>query len=192
MEIVLVRHGKPIAAVQGEKSGRVSSGKYAAWVRAYNNSTLTPSSRPPKGRLACYSQHYSLSSNVKRAIESTEVFTGNKPQQQWEKLKEMDIPRYKLPFKLKPYTWLIISRVLWMLGLRKWSSSRIETFQEAKLRAKDVAHQLIYLAEEKNKLIVFAHGMTNRYVKKELIHNGWLLMSKSSSFWGETCFQKIR
>jgi hypothetical protein len=49
---------------------------------------------------------------VKRAIESAKVFTGEKPKQQLPLLKEMDIPSYKLPFKLKPYTWLILTRIL--------------------------------------------------------------------------------
>jgi len=190
MEIVLVRHGKPKAAEQGEQSGRVSAGSYTRWVRSYNNSEVASSSRPISESVMHYGQHYCLSSNLKRAIQSATIFTGSQPEQEWPVLKEMDIPRYKLPLRLKPYTWLILSRLLWLMGVKKGISTRVETFKQAQLRAEEAASQLISLVEEKGKIIVFAHGMTNRYVKKELVRNGWLLTHKSSSFWGETCFQK--
>jgi broad specificity phosphatase PhoE len=190
MEIVLVRHGKPEAAEQGEKSGKISAKNYTSWIRDYNNSGVALSSRPSFESLERYEQYYCLSSNLKRAIQSAEIFTGNKPEQQWPILKEMEIPRYKLPFKLKPYTWLILSRALWLMGVKKGISSRVETFKQAKLRAEVAANQLIKLAEEQKHIIVFAHGMTNRYMKKELVKKGWFLTRKDSLFWGETCFKK--
>jgi len=190
MEIVLVRHGKPKAAEQGEQSGRVAAGIYTRWVRSYNNSEVASSSRPRSESVMHYGQHYCLSSNLKRAIQSATIFTGSQPEQKWPILKEMDIPRYKLPLRLKPYTWLILSRLLWFMGVKKGISARVETFKQAKLRAKSAANQLIALAEDQQQVIVFGHGMTNRFIKKELINSGWLLTCKGRSFWAETCLQK--
>jgi broad specificity phosphatase PhoE len=77
-----------------------------------------------------------------------------------------------------------------MLGVSKGMSRNIETFSAAKNRIKIAVNELVTLAEEEQSVIVFGHGMTNRYMRKELIKRGWTLTYKSNDFWGETCLIK--
>jgi broad specificity phosphatase PhoE len=112
------------------------------------------------------------------------------PELQWPILREMHIPRYKLPFQLGAYSWLLLTRILWMFGLSKGISVRIESFKAAKQRAKKAAQALHHLAEKQHNVIVFGHGFSNRYIRKELIKLGWQLERKSNDFWGVTCLKK--
>ena len=101
----------------------------------------------------------------------------------------MHIPRYKLPFQLRVYSWLLLTRILWILGVSKGMSTNIESFKQAKQRAKQAAQQLHNLAEDQQNVIVFGHGLSNCYIRKELIKLGWQLRNKSSGFWRKTCLQ---
>jgi len=189
MEIVLVRHGKPTAAITGENTAKLSAAGYAFWVRSYHHTYVDKSSRPKANSSQLFPEHYVVASDLKRAVQSAQLYMNKMPEQQWPILREMHIPRYKLPFQLKAYSWLLLARMLWMLGLSKGMSNRVESFKAAKLRAKQAALQLHNLAEKQQNVIVFGHGFSNRYIRKELVKLGWKLSRKSNSFWGETCLE---
>lgn len=191
MEIVLVRHGKPTAAIVGEHNNKLSAVEYSLWVRSYNSTSVDKSSRPQIQVYSCFQKHFVIASDLKRAVQSAQIYMNKMPEQQWPILREMDIPRYKLPFYLKAYSWLLLTRILWMLGISKGISTRIESFKEAKFRAKEAAQELHRLAEEQQNIIAFGHGFSNRYIRKELIKLGWHLRCKSNDFWGITCLEKV-
>jgi len=92
----------------------------------------------------------------------------------------MDIPRYKLPFKLKAMTWVYLCRALWMLGLK----GSFESYRSAKKRSERAAEELIELANIKGKVVLFGHGYMNLHIRKILIQKGWSLNCKSNGFWG--------
>ena len=77
----------------------------------------------------------------------------------------MEIPRYKLPLRLKAWTWVYLCRVLWMLGLK----GSFESYKLAKLRAELAADKLIELAIQNNKVVLFGHGYMNLHIRKALI-----------------------
>jgi len=97
MEIILIRHGKPAST----DSPALNSSNYTKWIRRYNFSNVAENSRPENINTDLKS-YYLISSHFNRAIHSTEIYTGRKPDQISPLYKEMDIPRYKLPFRLKP------------------------------------------------------------------------------------------
>ena len=191
MEIVLVRHGKPTAAIIGENSAKLSAAEYGLWVRHYNSASVDESSRPETRSLSLFNNHYVIASDLKRAVQSAQIYLNKMPEQQWPILREMHIPRYKMPFRFKTYSWLFLTRILWMLGISKGISTRVESFKTAKLRAKQAASDLHDLAEEQQKVIAFGHGLSNRYIREELIKLGWSLRNKSNDFWGVTCLEKL-
>ncbi len=191
MEIVLVRHGKPTAAIIGESGVKLSAAGYGRWVRSYNQADVDKSSRPEKNSAQLFPEHYVVASDLKRAVQSAQLYMDKLPAQQWPILREMHIPRYKLPCQLKAYSWLLLTRILWMLGLSKGISTRVESFKAAKQRAKQAAQQLQNLAEEQHNVIAFGHGFSNRYIRKELIKLGWKLRGKSNDFWGLTCLERL-
>ena len=175
MEIILIRHGKPASA----NNPVLNASEYTKWIRRYNFSDVSKQSRPEVINTELKSS-YLISSHFSRAIHSTEIYTGRKPDQISSLFKEMDIPRYKLPFKLKAMTWVYLCRALWMLGLK----GSFESYRSAKVRSELAAEELIELANEKGKVVLFGHGYMNLHIRKVLIQKGWSLNCKSNSFWG--------
>ena len=80
--------------------------------------------------------------------------------------KVFSFPNIKLPLNW----WLIGSRAFWVLGLNK---KGIETFSEAKKRAKQAVALLESDARENGKTLLISHGLLNHYLVKYLEQNGW-------------------
>ncbi|MEZ8097216.1 histidine phosphatase family protein [Photobacterium swingsii] len=178
MEIILIRHGKPTGATNPKLTAR----EFALWVRKYNHSEIVVDSEPPEQLKAELHDHYVVSSDLRRSVHSAIKCLSKEPEVKLKNLREFDIPRYKIPFLLRANHWLILSRILWLLGI----TSRVESYKDAKSRAKDSALTLAALAEDKRKLAVFGHGLVNRAIARELEKCGWSCINKSSSYWGVT------
>lgn len=175
MEIILIRHGKPTSA----KNPLLSASEYTKWIRRYNLSNVSENSRPDVINKEI-SAYYLVSSDFKRAIHSTEIYSGRRPDLISPIYREMEIPRYKFPFKLKAMTWIFLCRVLWMLGLK----GSFESYRLAKERSALAAEQLILLAQENETVVLFGHGYMNLHIRRILSKKGWCLHCKSNSFWG--------
>ncbi len=177
MEIILIRHGKPTSA----HNPVVNVVEYLKWVRAYNLSDVAENSRPTMINNR-YRAFHTLSSDLTRALHSANIYQGKAPLQVDKLFREMDIPRYKLPFRLTAWHWVYLSRLMWMLGF----NGPFESFKQAKHRAEIAAKHLISVAQTENKVILFGHGFMNRYIRKSLIKQGWQLNAKSNHYWGVT------
>lgn len=175
MKIVLVRHGKPTSA----DNQVVDAVNFTKWVRRYNFSDVADNSRPEIISNK-YKSYYIVSSDFVRAIHSASIYTEKSPEVISRLYREMEIPRYKLPFKLRAMTWVYLNRVLWMLGLK----GSFESYSQAKIRAELAADSLIKLAEDKGDVILFGHGYLNLHIRKVLIKKGWRLNAKSNDYWG--------
>lgn len=180
MEIILIRHGKPTSA----NNPIVDACEYTKWIRRYNFSDVAKNSRPVSIN-AQYKSFYIVSSDLKRAIHSANIYTSKTPKEINKLYREMDIPRYKFPFQLKAWNWVYLSRLLWMLGLK----GSFESFKQAKQRADIAAVQLIEIAKIHDKVVLFGHGYMNRYIRKLLIQKGWALKCKSNAYWGITSLE---
>jgi len=177
MEIILIRHGKPTAA----NNPIVDACGYKNWVKRYNFSYVAENSRPANLNTQ-YKSFYIVSSDLKRAIHSANIYVNKMPEVIDKLYREMDIPSYMLPLKLKAWNWLYLSRLLWMLGVK----GSFESFIEAKQRADNAALKLIDTAKCQDKVVLFGHGFMNRYIRKSLIEKGWMLKCKSNAYWGIT------
>jgi len=182
MEIILIRHGKPTST----ENAIINASEYTKWIRKYNFSNVADSSRP-KTINNQYKSIYTLSSDLTRAIHSANIYVGKHPEEIDKLYREMEIPRYKFPFQLKAWNWVYLSRFLWMLGFK----GTFESFKQAKLRAEIAATQLIEIAKVQDKVILFGHGYMNLYIRKSLIRRGWVLNSKSNSYWGVTSLETL-
>jgi broad specificity phosphatase PhoE len=180
MKIVLIRHGKPVSA----DNPILSAYQYAHWIRRYNASKVAKNSRPQSINDE-YKNFYPVSSDLKRAIHSTNIYLGKPPEKIDKLYREMEIPRYKFPFELKAWNWVYFSRVLWMFGYK----GPFESFTQAKNRADTAAIKLIEMAQIQDQLVLFGHGYMNRYIRKALIKKGWVLNSKSNAYWGVTSLE---
>jgi broad specificity phosphatase PhoE len=180
MEIILIRHGKPTSA----DNPVIDVCEYTHWIRRYNASDVAKNSRP-KNINEHYKYFYTVSSDLKRAIHSAGIYVGKSPEKIDKLYREMEIPRYKFPLKLKAWNWVYFSRILWMLGVK----GSFESFKKAKQRADKAADKLIEIAQQQDKVVLFGHGFMNRYIRKSLIKKGWVLNSKSNAYWGVTSFE---
>jgi len=186
MEIVLIRHGKPTAAV----NPKVSAAGFSRWVKNYNDSQVALDSLPPEVLTKVVAKHWIVSSDLARAIHSARLCMNRPADLSLSLLREMDIPRYQLPFKLKAYTWLVLNRCLWLLGVKASAEPSVESFKQAKGRALSSAEELQVLAIKHNKVAVFGHGLMNKFIAKELIKLGWLAEVKGKKYWSSITLTK--
>jgi broad specificity phosphatase PhoE len=182
MEIILVRHGRPKFNV----NNIISAAGFSQWVRYYNKSNICTESIPPKPLVDKVKSFYVVSSDLNRAIHSAVLCVDKSPDLILKELREMDIPRFKFPLKLKSNNWLIISRLLWLLNF----NTQVESFKQAKLRAKVAANKLVELTKDNDEIVVFSHGLINKYLAKELRILGWSGSYKRQSYWGAITLKK--
>ena len=181
MKIILVRHGKP----HKSENDRLNSAGFAKWVKNYNHSRVAIDSRADACSLEEYNTFYVVSSDLPRAIHSCQIAYGRDPDFISESLREMDIPRFKLPFTLRAWTWVYLSRLLWMLGKK----GNFETYSEAKLRAENAARKLEVLANKQQNIVVFSHGYLILHMRRFLKSFGWKQLNKSNKYWGVSVFE---
>lgn len=84
------------------------------------------------------------------------------------------LPFLQLPIKL----WLLGARIFWFLG---FNSSGIETFKQARQRARTAAKQLADEATHETIAVLVAHGLLNFFIKRELKRLGWQQTIKEGS-----------
>ncbi len=88
--------------------------------------------------------------------------------------KIFSLPLLHLPIKL----WLIGARILWFLG---FNSRGIETFKQARQRARTAAKQLAEEANRETIAVLVAHGLLNFFIRRELKKLGWQQTIKGGS-----------
>jgi broad specificity phosphatase PhoE len=182
MEIILVRHGRPTFNIDNN----ISAAGFSQWVRSYNKSNICSESIPPKSLIDTVKSFFVVSSDLNRAIHSAVLCVDKSPDLILKELREMDIPRFKFPLMLKSNNWLMISRLLWFLNV----NTQVESFKQAKIRAKVAAHKLVELTNNHDEIVVFSHGLINKYLAKELKTLGWIGAYKRQSYWGVITLSK--
>ena len=180
-EVVFIRHGKPLSA----HNEKVNAAEYANWVRNYNKSPLDPTSKPKQ--ITHLNNSYIAVSPLLRAKLTAAHYGALSIDEELPYLKEMDIPYYKLPFTLRSWHWVLLSRALWFMGIK----GRFESFKLAKQRVQKLSLHINKLSEQYPRVVLFGHGMTNLYTRKALMKTGWQLKQKNNDFWGVTILQKV-
>ena len=181
-EIVLIRHGKPSSA----HNQKVSASAYAQWVRRYNFSSLDPQSKPTV--LEPLTDSYIIVSSLKRASLSAAAYGVVDIDEVQPLLREMDIPYYRLPFTMKAWHWVLVSRLLWFLGKK----GKFESFKAAKYRVVLLAEHLESIMMSESRAVLFGHGLIHYFLIRQLEKRGWLLVEKNSEFWGVSRLVKRR
>jgi len=182
MEIILIRHGKPSAAI----NPKLSASGFANWVLDYDESDVSCESLPPDALAKLIKDHFIISSHLARSIDSVKKCLNAEPDLIHRKFREMEIPSYKLPFRLKAYTWLVVNRIAWFAGV----NGNVESFKAAKLRAKNAAAGLMELASEHNKVAVFGHGLVNKSMANVLKKEGWHCTFEGKGYWSTINLRK--
>ncbi|MFK5914190.1 MAG: histidine phosphatase family protein [Woeseiaceae bacterium] len=185
MEIILLRHGKPILP----SLKKINAFSFLNWIESYSSSSLCSTSLPSKKALSAANKCNAIvCSELLRSIESAKLLNVKNITLTHSCFNEAGLPNASWRgLKLSPNVWAIIFRILWLFGYSKNS----ESFKEAKLRAKVSAKKLIELAEEHKNVLFVGHGIFNKLLARQLISLGWSgSRNPSSQHWGFGVYEK--
>ena len=182
-QIILIRHAK----VDIDNSQKMGSLELSHWVDTYDIAPIDTNSLPSEQtKVLVQSADVVLTSTLRRAIDSAGVLDAEVHEKN-SFFNEAGIPEVKFPFiKLKPKSWLVILRVLLLLGLGKKDTS----LKASKAQAEMAAKRLLALSLEHDNVALIGHGGMNWLIRKVLMKEGWVLEGKpSNANWGVTVLQ---
>lgn len=166
-KIFLIRHARPMVAWKGF-SNAVSARQYlsdydAAQVEEF---VLQHEAIPYKEIKKVYCSTLIRSQLTAKGIFGEQVLLKVDHNFREFERKIFSLPLLRLPIRI----WLVAARVLWFLGL---NNKGIETFREARLRARKCAEMLAEDANENGTTVLVAHGLLNNFIRWELRRMGW-------------------
>jgi broad specificity phosphatase PhoE len=165
--IVLARHGKP----EWSDSTFISGHELADWVQGRDAAGIDPSLPPaPELRRIARSAGGFAASPLRRSIESLHLLAPEAIPYVDPVFREVEVPgRVPSPIPLPAQIYSKISRIAWYAG---WSP-RVESFSEARRRARKAAETLIEILPERGALLLVGHGIRNGLIGVRLRKMGW-------------------
>lgn len=167
LRIFLIRHARPLVPDQGwfsASTARTYINDYdAAAVEAF---VLQHESIPYQHITKVYCSSLIRSQLTAKAIFGEQVTLVASPEFREFERKIAPLPWLRLPIKF----WLVLARVLWFLGFNKRG---IESFKQARQRARRCALLLAQDAQTNQNTILVAHGLLNHFIRRELLKLGW-------------------
>jgi len=182
-KIILVRHGEPDVKT-GEK---ISGAEIPSFLNRYNNAALKPNSLPSSRLLFLSTNATIICSDLKRSYCSAQRCNVS-PDIADALFSESIPPHFQNNLlRLKPKTWLLLSRLLWLMGF----SLHGESFKSAKKRATDAADILLHEVKRRD-VLLFGHGLFNILIAKELRKRGYTGPKvPARNFWEYGVYKKI-
>lgn len=185
MQIVLVRHAKPIMAVKKYVTFEESE----ELLKAYRQSSVhkdrgSPICTDNISDIKIYHSDLNRSRETAQQIFPLERFDHIED----ERLRELDRQNIKIPFKTPYKLHTILSRIFWLSGTMK----NIENPGQALKRLKNNAKNLNSLVNDQKLLIVVAHGFHNYFVGRFLKRLGFTRVNNggnshlSVNIWAKT------
>ena len=173
MEIVLIRHGKPLI----DTSGNVSPSEFGKWVSHYDMAGIDKNHKPTESAIekasAC---SFTVCSHLPRSIESAILLNNEKPELVSPLFRECEMPYSNWQYPKLPKTvWPLLFRLLQISGY----SANAESYKEMKKRSNDCAIQLTDFAKDYGGVIFVGHGVLIWLIHKHLVNMGWLGPKKS-------------
>ncbi len=175
-QIILIRHGEPDL----NKKGWRNRDEAMNFMQAYDSAIVIPFTTGPIN-VTELPLDTIFHSSLPRAKNTAQRAFGDIKNFSWKtsdfvefERKAMKWPNMKMPTKF----WTSGSRVLWMMGL---NDKNIESFRQAKKRAKSNAEILEKHANQRGMVILVAHGLHNKYIKKYLRKSDWKMVYNSGN-----------
>lgn len=173
LQVILIRHGEPDLNKKGWRNRKEA----IQFMIRYDSALVIPFSKKPLAvdkipiDTILHSSLPRAKNTAQTAFGDTKILIGKNCFIEFER-KVLKWPNIKMPTSF----WNNSSRALWFLGL---NDKNIEPFRQAKKRANSNAHSLSTKANNETLVILVAHGLHNRYVKKYLKKAGWKLVYNS-------------
>jgi len=177
MEISLVRHGESRLL----ENHKITFAEFNKWVEKYNVTGVFEQSTYPELTIEkVETANFVVTSDLERSIVSANLLNPNVKIFSDSVFREAEMPANLTiisKVKLKPTSWAVLLRLLWLSGY----SNKCESLSQAKLRAKKATQQLISYANDHNSIVLVGHGYFNILIAKELKRMGWEGKSKANT-----------
>ena len=182
MEIILMRHGRPILT----KTGRIAPIDMQGWIEHYDLSVVATEGVPAASQTLADSAACIAASTAPRAMSSVQVL-GHTPAVTDAVFCEAQLPHalWRFP-RLSPAVWAALFRLMWFCGYARGAAS----LQATQARAKTAAGKLVLLAEA-GPVMLLGHGIMNRLIGNELVALGWSRPAKhGSKYWSAGVYRR--
>ena len=178
MTITLIRHAKVLA----QEDTKLHASEVPEWVEHYNTAPVEETL--PKDTVIQQIKRANIvvASSLSRTHDSLALL-GVEPSMRDSVFDEAEVPLGKIPYiKLYPRQWLVVLRLMMLVGMGKGSSS----LKASKSRAVKAENDLIALAQTKQSVALMGHGGMNWLIAKALEKEGWSCVEDghSSKNWG--------
>ena len=184
-KIFLIRHARPLVSRKGyfnAAQARTYVSEYDA--AAVEEFVLQHEAIPYKEIRRVYCSTLVRSQLTAKAIFGEDVELIIRHEFREFERKIFSLPLVKLPIRF----WLLSARALWLLGL---NNKGIETFREARARARQCAELLVQEAQQHQTAILVAHGLLNYFIRRHLQHMGWKsTLHEGSGFVGVSVLER--
>ncbi|CAA9223515.1 MAG: hypothetical protein AVDCRST_MAG95-648 [uncultured Adhaeribacter sp.] len=165
--IFLIRHQRPDLP----KKGWFGQQQASKFLRDYDTVNIEALVNKPPGLpfeqiTRVYCSGLPRARQTARAIFGPDIELIEDPDFNEFQRRIFEFPLLRLPLKF----WLLSARALWLLGL---NHQGIETFKQARVRARRCAERLAREAEKENKVVLVAHGFLNAFIRRALKQMGW-------------------
>lgn len=185
--ITLARHGEPALS----RRIKLDSAGYRRWWATYEEGGLLEGQVPPEYLKKIASGAGAIiASTRRRAIETADAVTEGRSFALDQRFIEAPLPPPSLPgfVRLSPRSWGVVARFWWWFFNHHEGQ---ETRDQARVRAKACARELVRLAEEGRDVLVLAHGFFNGMVGVELTRMGWkCARDEGFRYWSARRFEK--
>lgn len=168
-----------------DQERRLSAAEFGQWVSAYNEAGINVGCAPSQDAIdQAQKCAFVVCSNLPRSLESAKALGLEGIDVCDSIFREFDMPHatWRYP-RLSPGTWAVVFRLLWAVGYSK----NIESFEEARERARSCAERLAELASEQGKVLFVGHGSLNWFISRYLKKMGWTGSAKAPRRYWEYC-----
>ncbi|MEM6644204.1 MAG: histidine phosphatase family protein [Bacteroidota bacterium] len=166
-QIVLIRHGEPALKKEGWRTRK----KAMKFLQAYDAAEVYEPAVDPF-LLRPGDVDTIFTSTLNRSISTAAyLFDNDQASKSTPIFREFERKIFVFPNIILPLNWwLVSSRLLWFAGL---NDNGIESFRDAKCRARVAVRLLEENAQRNGKTILVSHGLLNHFLSKFLKENGW-------------------
>ena len=167
MEIILLRHGKPLI----DNTVKMSPAEFGGWVKDYDRAGIDTNIAPPNSaKEKAHQSNCVVCSHLTRSIESARVLDLEKVHYTSELFRECEIPHANLEWpKLSALSWTVLFRVAQLFGYAPYC----ESHQQIKCRAQECTDQLAELSRTHKSVLFVGHGTLIWFIHKRLLRGGW-------------------
>jgi len=184
MTITLIRHAKVLAT----EDKKLYASEVPKWVEHYNIAPIEETLPEDTVIQQIKRTNVVVVSSLSRTHDSLALL-GAEPSIRDSVFDEAEVPLGKIPYiKLYPRQWLVVLRLMMLVGMGK-GSSRLKA---SKSRAVKAANDLIALAQSKQSVALMGHGGMNWLIAKALEKEGWACVEDAyiSKNWGYKIYEK--